>query len=302
MKPAGFRTHFAFHLPLFGAALSASMGVSPSALAQAEGIMKQDPASKGAADVGAGGFEPRATEETETKDATEAKISAGGMQATGNSRSLALTASGQFRLRREMNQFSAAAAANYARAAATPADDMATTVENYQGKVRYDRFLIERLAVFIATTARHDRFQGLDLRLNIDPGIAYYFIDDKKHQFWAELGYDFQYDVRNDDTIAAAALDGVQVDKTDVQHSGRAFLGYSNTLSEALNFNTGLEYLQGIPETEKWRLNWDAGVSSAIGGSFSLATTFSLKYDNDPLPGVENLDTVTALSLVYQLL
>jgi putative salt-induced outer membrane protein len=279
------------------------MGLASNALAQAEGTMKQDAATKGTTDVAAGGFEAAAAQdEAKAKDATEAKISAGGMQTTGNSRSLALTAAGQFRLRREVNQFSAAAAANYSRAAASPADDVETTVENYQGKVRYDRFVLERLAVFLATSARRDRFQGLDLRLNIDPGIAYYFVDEQKHQFWTELGYDFQYDIRNDDNITAAALAGEDVEKTDVQHSGRAFAGYSNALNEEVNFNTGLEYLQGIPETEKWRLNWDASLTSKIGGNFSLATTFSLKYDHDPLPGVRELDTTTALSLVYQLL
>jgi putative salt-induced outer membrane protein len=289
---------------LFASALvaCASLALAAPAAAQPEGLMKQDPASKGNTDVATTGFEGAAKKEAESKDATEAKVSAGGMQTTGNSRALALTGAGQFRLRRNVNQFSAAAAVNYARAAATPADDMATTVENYQGKVRYDRFILERVALFIATSARRDRFQGLDFRLNIDPGIAYYFVDEKKHQFWTEVGYDFQYDVRNDDVIAAAALTGETVEKTDVQHSARLFLGYTNSLNEAVNFNTGLEYLQGIPETEKWRLNWDAGLTSSIGGNFSLALTFSLKYDHDPLPNVETLDTITALSLVYQLL
>ena len=49
-------------------------------------------------------------------------------------------------------------------------------------------------------------------------------------------------------------------------------------------------------------MNWDAGLTSAIGGNFSLSTTFSLKYDHAPLPAVKELDTSTAVSLVYQLL
>jgi putative salt-induced outer membrane protein len=66
--------------------------------------------------------------------------------------------------------------------------------------------------------------------------------------------------------------------------------------------DTGLEYLQWLAETERWRLNWDAGLSSSIAGRFSMATTFSLKYDHAPLPGVKDLDLVTALNLVYTLL
>jgi putative salt-induced outer membrane protein len=44
------------------------------------------------------------------------------------------------------------------------------------------------------------------------------------------------------------------------------------------------------------------GLSSSISTAFSLATTFSLRYDNNPLPGIRKTDTTTALSLVYQLL
>lgn len=283
-------------------ALISIAGTPAIALAQPEGTMKHDAASSGSTEVATSGFETPAVPEGEENDAAEAKISAGGMQSSGNSRSLAATASAQYRLRRNVNQLSAAAAVNFARSAASPDDPMETTVENYQGKVRYDRFLFRRFAAFVAASGRRDRFQGLDLRLNIDPGVAYYFIDAPKHQLWSELGYDFQYDVRNQDSIDAAALDDLVVEKTDVQHSGRAFAGYTNTLNDAVTFNTGVEFLLGLPETERWRLNWDVGLTSQIGGAFSLATTFSLRYDHDPLPGVKELDTTTAVSLVYQFL
>ncbi|MBK7580402.1 MAG: DUF481 domain-containing protein [Myxococcales bacterium] len=272
------------------------------ASAQPEGLLKTEAATSGKTDVAAEGFQAAAKDAPDAKDTTEGKVSAGGLMSTGNSRSLAATAATQFRLRRSLNQLSLAAAVNYSRSAADPGADMETTVENYQGKVRYDRFISKQVALFLSTSARRDRFQGLDVRLNLDPGVAYYFIDEKTHQLWTEVGYDLQYDVRRDENVAAASAAGEPVDKTDVQHSGRVFAGYSNSLNEHVKFNTGLEYLQGLPETERWRLNWDVGLSSAIGGDFSLATTFSLKYDHAPLPGVKELDTVTAVSLVYTLL
>ncbi len=268
------------------------------AVAQTAGVMKQDAASSGKTDVASAGFQT--TEKpADAKEASELKISAGGLMATGNARSLALTGSGNLRLRRAANEYSAAFAGNYARGAASAAEPTETTVENLQGKVRYDRFLSDEWSLFAAETARKDRFQGLDLRLNFDPGVAYYFFDIDKHRLWAELGYDLQYDIRNDDAIAAAPE---PVSKTEVRHSARAFIGYKNDLNEAVRFNTGLEYLQDVIDTENWRLNWQAGLTSAIAGNFSLATTFNLSYDHNPLPGVENTDTTTALSLVYTLL
>ena len=40
-----------------------------------------------------------------------------------------------------------------------------------------------------------------DFRLNIDPGVKYLFVNTTPTQFWGELGYDFQYDIRRDDAI-----------------------------------------------------------------------------------------------------
>ncbi len=266
-----------------------------------DSLLDQKAATTGTTDVANAGFE-KIVKPAAAKEETELKFSGGGLLATGNSRSLSLTGTGALRLRRAENEYSANFAGNYGRAAATPADSVETNVENLQGRIRYDRFLSEEWAIFVAQSARKDRFQGLALRLNFDPGVAYYFFDVEKHRLWAELGYDLQYDVREDDILAASAAAGTPLGKTKVRHSGRAFAGYENNLNEAVRFTTGLEYIQAIADTENWRLNWDVGLSSSISTAFSLATTFSLRYDNNPLPGIRKTDTTTALSLVYQLL
>ncbi|MFZ5889523.1 MAG: DUF481 domain-containing protein [Myxococcota bacterium] len=262
--------------------------------------MKQTNASAGKSDVATETFDTGKKADT-SKDATEAKLVGGGLLATGNSRSLAATALGTLRSRRGANEVSVAAAVNYGRAA-KPGEEMATTVENYQGKIRYDRFVSKDLALFLALSGRKDRFQGLTLRLNLDPGVAYYFIDEEKQQFWGELGYDLQFDVRRNSAIAAAAAQGQALEKSDVRHSGRLFVGYKESFNEHVGFNTGLEYLQGLGDTAYWRLNWDVGLTAALASRFSLATTFSLRFDNHPLPGVKELDTLSAVNLVYQLL
>lgn len=267
-----------------------------------DSLVKVDQASNGNTDVATSGFEKGEKPPAEAKDATELQLAAGGLSSAGNSRSLAATTTGKFRLRRGSNQISAAVAANYARAAATKDAGIKTTVENFQGKARYDRFLAGSFAVFAGASARHDRFQGLDLRLNLDPGIEYYFVDQSDQQLWSELGYDFQYDVRSDDELESAAAGGTILDKHQTRHSGRVFAGYTNNLSKAVMFATGLEYLQGIPKTENYRLNWDGSINSTVGSGFSIATTVAVRYDHNPLPGIEKTDVTTSISLVYKLL
>jgi putative salt-induced outer membrane protein len=271
---------------------------SPAGAQTPEGLMKQDAATSGKTDVAKGGFETTA-KPAEARETTALKLSAGGMMATGNSRNLSLTGVGQLRLRRAENQYSADIAGNYGRAATAANEPMETSVENVQGRIRYDRFLSPKWSLFVAQSARKDRFQGLALRLNFDPGVAYYVFEVDKHRLWAELGYDLQYDIRDERFLLAATE---PITKTETRHSVRAFAGYENDLNEAVRFHTGLEYIQAIVDTENWRLNWDVGLTSSISTNFSLASTFSLRYDHNPLPGVRNTDTTTALSLVYTLL
>jgi putative salt-induced outer membrane protein YdiY len=293
----------------FGILLAvASMSSSAFAQAPASGLMKTQAASSGSTEVATSGFEGAAKPDAAlATDATEAKILGGGMFASGNSRSIAATGSVTGRLRRDANQGNLAGAINYGKAPSDPTDrdsDMRTSVENYQLKLRYDRFFAERFSVFGAISLRRDRFQDLNLRLNLDPGVAYYFISESKQQLWGELGYDFQYDIRTQKAVDEAEEDDdiADIDKTQDRHSARLFVGYANNLAEQVGLVTGLEYLQGIPKTTNWRLNWDLAVTSKIAGNFSMAVTFNLKYDHNPLPTVADVDTSTSVSLVYQLI
>jgi putative salt-induced outer membrane protein len=271
--------------------------------------VNQAPATTGSTDVVKEGFEPSERTAEDADDATELGISAGGLVAAGNSKSVAFTGAARYRLRRSEKQLVAAASVNYGRASSDAEPGLEPTVENYQGRVRYDYFLTRRVALFLGVSARRDRFQGLRLRLNVDPGAAYYFIQSEKELFWGELGYDFQHDVRFQAALNDAAALGAVLERSESRHHGRLFFGYENSLNQAVVFNTGIEYLQGLVPFEddttgsiNWRLNWDVGFSSRIADSFSVATTLSIKFDNNPLPGLERTDIITATNLVYSLL
>jgi putative salt-induced outer membrane protein YdiY len=282
-----------------------AVAASTTAAAQEpSGLSSRAPATAGSTEVAKSGFQavvrPGADD---SKDVSTLKLNFGGFLSQGNSRNIALTGGADYFIRRSASQFSTLAAVNYGRSAPAAGEPYETTVENYQARVRYDYFFATSVAGFLSVSARRDRFQGLDLRLNVDPGLAYYFIDEKDHRFWAELGYDLQYDVRNQDFIdAAAALppgEATIIDHTEVRHNVRAFVGYSNELTSALKFDAGVEYLQNIKDTENARINMDAALTAQVNDDFSVATTVAVKFDNNPLPGVEKTDLITALNLVY---
>jgi putative salt-induced outer membrane protein YdiY len=281
-------------------------GAAPIAHAEEvvpKGLLASKPATTGATDVATSGFEKKEAPPADAdKNNTSLQVTAGALSSTGNSKTLALTGSSRFKARREDNQLSLAIAGNYAQSAAKPDQDMQTTMKNVQGKARYDRFLGQGFALFMSLSGRNDRFQGLILRTNLDPGVSYYFFDKDKQQLWTEVGYDYQWDLRRNDALAKAAAAGTVLNKTESRHSGRLFLGYEGSINAMVGITTGLEYLQSVEESKYYRFNWDVGVTSNLSSKLSLSMTYSLRYDHAPMPTIKNTDTITAANLVYQLL
>jgi hypothetical protein len=239
---------------------------------------------------------------------TTVALSAGGLFATGNSRTLALTVNGNFELRRAHHGFGASILGNYGEGG-TPGNAIVATAENLQVRARYDYYILDELSAFLIGTERHDRFQGLDVRLNIDPGVKYLFVKDAKNALWLEAGYDFQYDVRRDAARAVlddagnptfdAAGNPILLAKTKTDHSSRLFAGFRRAFNKEVTLTTGVEYLQSFVDSTRYRVNFDAIVAASLGGGFSLGFGLSARYDHAPLPGKQDLDTSSTLSLIY---
>lgn len=269
--------------------------------------VKANKATDGTTNVAAGGFVSATTvDEDDPREATDLSLAAGGLFVSGNARTVALTSNAKFRIRRDEHQFSAAGAANIG-SAGKPGTATEATVENYQGLARYDFFLSNSVSLFLQSTARRDRFQGLDLRLNVDPGLAYYFINTKTHRLQGEIGYDLQHDIRRNadrvQTLPADAPPGTPLppllDKTNTLHNARLFLGYENQLRKEISLLVNFEYLQYVSDLETFRFVADVGIKSNIAERLALATTYTMRYENNPLPAVEPLDSIASLTFVY---
>jgi putative salt-induced outer membrane protein len=297
--------------------LTAPLAFSAAPAADEPAPISTDPASAGATELEEQGkYATAAGVDARTADdATEGEIAAGGLISTGNARAAQGTVNARVRVRRKAHEFRSVVAGNYGRAAADIDSNVETTVLNLQGMVRYDYFFAKRWSAFLMGTTRHDRFQGLDLRLNVDPGIAFYAIQKPNHRLWFEAGYDFQFDVRRDEAIIERIEDDVNgdgvladneitetqiADKRQVNHAARLFAGYTNNLSERVSFDTGIEYLQSLVVGKRIRVNWVNALSAQLFGRVGLAATFTLRYENQPLPGIAKVDTITALLLTIR--
>ncbi|HXX67817.1 MAG TPA: DUF481 domain-containing protein [Polyangiaceae bacterium] len=279
-----------------------------------------------------------------------AAASAGGQWQTGNSKIFAGTATGKFELRRGADDFGASLVGNYAETfvstaavpatatmPATPATgEWKRSTENFQGKLRYERYLLPITSAFVGVTGTHDRFIALTFRFNVDPGVKVLMIENAATELWAEAGYDFQYDDNYTDSngIEQAGAGGPVVDssgnpfvisKSDTIHSSRLFVGLHEAFNKDVTLGLGVEYLQGFggsggspPELvaiptpytavdpvsislKAARVNFNALFAANIGGGFSVGFGFMAKFNSQPLPGKVDWDTQGTIALIYAL-
>jgi putative salt-induced outer membrane protein YdiY len=236
-------------------------------------------------------------------DGTNVTLSAGGQLATGNSRLLAGTLNGNLESRWGMDGIGVSALGNYGEGA-PPGSTVVETTENVQGRFRYDRYIVDNASLFLINTVRQDRFQGLDIRYNLDPGIKYLFLSAAVTTLWVEAGYDLQHDVRRDDARiqlddTGAPIPGAPpLDKTSTNHSIRTFAGFKHAFNEEVTLATGVEYIESLTEPHRW-INGDALFAAKVGAGLALGVGVSVRYDSDPLPSKKNTDTATTLSIIY---
>ena len=273
--------------------------VGVSSWASAQDLGKPPPeAAKAAAGPGKVADAPKIEKAPE---GINASVSAGGLSSSGNSKLVAFTGSGTFDWRLGANGMGASLVGNYGKSA-PPDGEMQTTTENAQGRVRYDRYLIDDASLFLLATGRHDRFQGLAFRLNLDPGFKYLFVNRPATALWAEAGYDFQYDTRTSEARDVLDEMGVVVDRLDkhqTDHSARLFLGFRHNFNDATALSNGIEYLQSFVDSDRYRFNYDVLFTAKVWGDLALGVGFNARYDNQPLPEKVKLDTTSTLSLVY---
>lgn len=244
-------------------------------------------------------------------DATEFSIGAGFTLNTGNTNNYAGNTVAKFRVRRGIHQSTTSFLANVGSASADRDEVQAVNVSNQQLRSGYDVLLPKRFSVFVQAQWRRDTFQGLDTRININPGVGYYFLDRERYRLWTQLGYGYQYDVRTKfrtydaDDNGEIFLDDqgqptVVLDRFVPDHQARIFLASDNQFNDHVGLNASVEYLQSFLRGSDYILNGEFGITAHLLQGLSINLNFILRYENEPLPRVMKLDTNTIFSLVYK--
>jgi len=233
-----------------------------------------------------------------TNDELGWSLLAGGTHSYGNTNAWVVTVGTRFRVVRGSHAFSTEGTFNFGQA--KPKPDMldpdpnfVTTARNLNAKARYELFLTELDALFLAEIFRWDTFAGINSRFQTQFGYQRNFIRVPQHRLWAEAGYDLTLDNYTPNTLDP---------NTDVIHAARLMAGYSNELNEHVVLLTELEGLLNVEESKDLRVNYMLGLRSTLTENFKAELSFTVRFDNDVPQGVEKTDTLTQINLIYALM
>lgn len=264
----------------------------------------------------------------EVKSPWTAKVEAGLVFTTGNSRTTTVSGALAITYTKAKNKLSLDANVTYANASTIgvkagvlptkvlTSEDVErqskTSAQAYGSKLRYDRFLSEFNSLFAAALAGADVVAGKDFVGGAQAGYSRVLYKTEQHTISGELGYDFSYEAYGDPAAKSLSI-----------HSARGFLGYKGTVSADVGVETSLEVLgnlnrqsDDVGPMEDIRATGVASLTSKLSKSVSFAFSLTGKFDNVPapfsLPGrmidmndppqALKLDTTTKASLIVTFL
>jgi putative salt-induced outer membrane protein len=157
--------------------------------------------------------------------------------------------------------------------------------ESYFTELRGDYSFPEKLYSFVNAGWFKDGFAGIDARYYVGAGLGCRVLAGPTHFILGEAG-----------------VTGTREETTDGRDrtfpGGRLFGKYEYRFTERNRFSQSLEALFDFDEFDNWNLNSETALVSALNRFLSLKASYVVKYDNEPVPGLGETDTVLAVTLV----
>jgi putative salt-induced outer membrane protein len=176
-----------------------------------------------------------------------------------------------------------------------------TTIVNQDSTdLKYEHSFQNNASAYISCGYLKDRFAGIEQRTYEGVGIGYTFLNTEKTILKAEAGLLYVNEDYTCSVHTVAKLSGQPIDDTDYL-SGRGYGEYEYKFNEKSRFKQTLEYLYDFDESENWNGISETSIISSLSSIFSLKTSYTIKYDNLPVAGLEKRDTILGVTLLINL-
>jgi putative salt-induced outer membrane protein len=160
------------------------------------------------------------------------------------------------------------------------------TAESYFTDLKLDYRNTLRLYSFVNAGWQQNKFAGVDEHIYGGVGEGYKFLEGPAHFLIGELSVMYVADKYTDAT------------KKDYP-GGRAFAKYTYAFTEKNKFSQSLEYLNDFNDSQRYFVNSETAVISALSGIFSLKAAYLVNYTNEPVPAtLKKKDSMTTVALV----
>lgn len=260
--------------------------------------------------------------DAERTDETTWNLAAGANISTGNTRARNFNAGTDFYILRGNHALTFRTAFVFGQADidGSGGEGYEINSRNLNSRLRYDLFLTDHDALFVAVAHRWDTFAGLQTRVQLQAGYLRNLIKNESTRAWIEAGYDYTFDNRRNSENQRVICSQADVDAmiggcTRVVHNFqdihalRLFYGTTHAFNENVSMATGLEFLINLNELqggeadrfEDIRLNWEASLNARLIEKLAIELKFRMQYDRVPA-ATEEVDTNTLISLIYSLL
>ncbi len=232
------------------------------------------------------------------KTVWKANLTFGLVYVDGNAQSLGLSGTGLISARRGDNEFTLNGGGAYVISGVSdygkggPITGNQVSAANWLIRGRYDRYFLEKNAVYVSFQSAGDRPAGFIYRLEPQAGYARLFFRSAHQILRGELGYDYTYEHR----VLPPAGDPQNID----YHSGRLLLYYENRFTAYAGFSEGLELLEAFNHPVAFRVNSVTSLSSQLYKNVSMKANFTLHFNNDPAtrPTPTGIDPATGMTFV----
>ena len=164
-------------------------------------------------------------------------------------------------------------------------------IENYQGTFNFDIGPRHRWSPFIYSTAEHDPFKLLDVRINSGAGAKY-------RLYRAEDGNEASLSLAMLHSYEALATVGA---RTTNAARWSVHLTGSQRLADGVTLSSQARYEPVVDDIDDFLFTFDAGLKVLVTQRIAVSITHQYNQDTTPAQGVGEIDRLTKAGIIIEL-
>jgi putative salt-induced outer membrane protein YdiY len=160
------------------------------------------------------------------------------------------------------------------------------SAKSFAARGRGARVLTPRLEAFGQHSYLRDLFSGVEHRNNTEGGLSFLLLETGRHRLSTDgsLGYLHEERAIGDALSAPTAATAAR---------------YRVRLSETSDITDDVLLSIDLSDEGTWRLNQAIALTAKVAAPLSLKISNVIRYVDEPVPGFERTDTITAAALVF---